>query len=396
MKRRDFIIKSSAASLALSSSAITLGSFPNIIKANDSINIGVIGTGDRGTGLISNINKIENLNVIGCADILPFRLKNGLKTVAGKAKGYKDYRALLDNKDIDAILVTVPFYLHEQVAIDALDSGKHVYCEKTMAKSYDGIHRLVDKVKQSNTIFQTGHQYHSSRLYTHVVDLIQNGKIGKIAAFDCQWNRNWNWKRPVPSPDLERQINWRMYREYSGGLVAELSSHQIDFANWVLGEKPVQVMGTGGIDYWKDERETFDNTHVIYNYPSGVKAKFTCLTNNAKDDYLIKVIGDKGMITLDYTNAWFYPEDLELIDKELGIVDGVSGATVKWQKEHGIPIKVEHQEPSEQALIDFQKSILFNTRPISDVMTGANTSICVQMALDAMYEQRIVKSPEFY
>ncbi|WP_366186922.1 Gfo/Idh/MocA family oxidoreductase [Flavobacterium ovatum] len=394
MKRRDFILKSSMATAALTTTAVGFGNILNFSQANDSVNIGIIGTGNRGTGMIANINKIKNFNAIGVCDVLPFRLEKGLKSTHGKAKGYTDYRKLLDNKDIDAILVSVPFSMHSQIAMDALDAGKHVYCEKTMAKGYDGIHNLVSKVNQSKNVFQTGHQYHSSRLYTHVVDLIKEGKIGQITAFDCQWNRHGNWRRPVPSPELEKQINWRMYHEFSGGLVAELCSHQIDFANWVLGEKPNQVMGTGGVDYYKDGRETYDNIHLIYNYPSGVKAKFTCLTSNAKDDYQIKVMGDKGTIILDYTKAWFYPEGKD--KKEYGTVDGVSGATVIWEKGLGIPITVEHLEPSEQALIDFKDSIVLNKKTISDVITGANTAICIQMGLDAMYNNKIVSSPAFY
>lgn len=393
MKRREFVIKSSLATAAIGTSAFAMNKILDFKHANETINIGVIGTGDRGTGLTTNINQIENFNVIACCDILPFRLENGLKTVQGKAIGYSDYRNLLENKDIDAVLITTPFNTHSEIAIDALDAGKHVYCEKTMAKGYDGIQNLIKKVNQSKTTFQTGHQYHSSRLYSHVVDLIREGKIGEISAFECQWNRHGDWRRSVPSPDLERIINWRMYREYSGGLVAELCSHQIDFANWVLNETPSQVMGAGGIDYWKDGRETFDNIHLIYTYPSGVKAKFSCLTSNAKDGYQIKVMGDKGTITLDYSNAWFYPEGMG--KKELGIVDGVSGATAKKYNDLGSPIKVEHREPSEQALIDFRDNIIYNKKPISDITTGANAAICVQMGLDAMYKNEIVKMPIF-
>lgn len=391
MKRREFVIKGTLASTAVATTSVAMGSVLNFKNANDTLNIGVIGTGNRGKGLIPKINGINNFNVIACCDVLPFRLEQGLKKVDGRAKGYEDYRKVLDNKDIDAILVSTPFSTHSQIAIDALDAGKHVYCEKTMAKGYDGIQNLIEKVEGSKTIFQTGHQYHSSRLYTHVVDLINNGKIGKIAAFECQWNRNGDWRRKVPRPELERMINWRMYREYSGGLLAELCSHQIDFANWVLDETPNQVMGTGGVDYWKDGRETYDNIHLIYNYPSGVKATFTCLTSNAKDDYKIKVMGDKGTIILDYAKAWFYPEGKG--KKELGELDGVSGATVKWDKGLGIPIKIKHKEPSEQALTDFRDNIISNKKPISNITTGANAAICVQMGLDAMYDNKIVAKP---
>ncbi|MBD0777779.1 Gfo/Idh/MocA family oxidoreductase [Maribacter sp. ANRC-HE7] len=394
MKRREFIIKGSMTTAAISTSAFAMGKAFDFKNANETLNIGVIGTGDRGTGLTHNINTIDDFNVIACCDVLPFRLENGLKTVEGKAKGYKDYRSLLDNKDIDAILVTTPFNMHSKVAMDALDAGKHVYCEKTMAKGYAAIDNLVEMAKQySSLTFQTGHQYHSSRLYTHVVNLIKEGKIGKIAAFECQWNRHGNWRRSVQSPEFEKLINWRMYREFSGGLAAELCSHQIDFVNWVLGETPTQVMGTGGVDYWKDGRETYDNIHLIYNYASGVKAKFTCLTSNAKDGYQIKVMGDKGTIVLNYAKVWFYPEGGK---KELGVVDGVSGATTKWNKNLGFPIEIEHKEPSLQALVDFRDNVIANKTPISGIATGANTAKCIQMGLDAMYNNEIIKAPSFF
>jgi predicted dehydrogenase len=351
--------------------------------------MGIIGTGDRGGGLIPLVNQIENLEVGACCDIIPFRLESALKSVDGtKAVGYKDYRKLLENPDLDAILVATPFNSHAKIATDALLAGKHVYCEKTMAKGYQGIGQLLALGKSSSKTFQTGHQYHSSRLYKHIVDIIKNGKVGKIAAIECQWNRNGDWRRPVPQPELERLINWRMYREFSGGLLAELCSHQIDFINWVTGTVPEKVMGVGGIDYWKDGRETFDNIHLIYSYPNGIQAKFTCLTSNAMDDYKIKVMGDKGTIILDYNEAWFYPEGE--YKREIGTVDGVSGATTKWEKGKGVPIEVGHADPSKQALMDFRENVVNKTEPISNAVSGAKAAICVQMGLDAMYNNEIV------
>ncbi len=388
MKRREFVLKTGMATAAIGA-ASSVNAALNYNGLNDtSINIGVIGTGDRGGGLISVMNNIPELNVVACCDVLPFRLEKGIANSGGTAKGYKDYRKLLEQKNIDAILLATPFNTHSEIGIDILDTNKHLYAEKTLAKGYKGITALLQKATESNKIIQTGHQYHSSRLYTHVVDLIREGKVGKITAIECQWNRNGNWRRPLPDPSLEKAINWRMYREFSGGLVAELCSHQIDFTNWVLEATPDKVMGIGGIDYWKDGRETFDNVHLIYSYPNGVKATFTCLTSNSKDDYQIKVMGDKGTIILDYVKAWFYPEgDYK---KEIAEVDGVSGATVRWDEGKGIPLNVEHADPSKQALIDFKDSILNNTSPVSNIVTGGRTALCVQMGLDAMYEDKIV------
>lgn len=388
MKRREFITKGSLVTSGILIGTASLNAITKRTSANSSINIGVIGTGDRGGGLIPIINTIEGINVSAVCDIIPFRLENGLSKCSNKVKAYSNYKQLLDDKSIDAVLIATPFSAHSTIANDALDTGKHIYCEKTMVKGLDTIDRLVKNVSRSKSIFQTGHQYHSSRLYNHVVKLIKKGEIGKITSFECQWNRNGDWRRPVPNPTLERAINWRMYREFSGGLVAELCSHQIDFINWVLDENPKKIMGVGGIDYWKDGRETFDNVHLLFEYPSGVKAKFTCLTNNSLDDYQIKVCGSEGSIFLDYTKAWISYEPNH--KKELTEVDGVSGATSNPNKlRKGYEIQVTHLDPSKQALIDFRDAVLDNKPPLSNVYTGANTAKAVQLSLDAMYNENI-------
>ncbi len=386
MKRRDFIVKGGLLTTGILTTSQAMPFEDYHFGASDTINIGVIGTGSRGGGLIPILNDIEGIHVAACCDVLPFRLEEGLQKAGGKSKGYADYQRVLDDKDIDAVLIATPFNTHSKIAIDAVDAGKHVYCEKTMAKNLDGIEALVQKASGSATIFQTGHQWHSSRLYKHVVELIKAGEIGEVISFECQWNRNGDWRRPVPYPSLERAINWRMYREYSGGMAAELCSHQIDFINWVLEENPKKIMGVGGIDYWKDGRETFDNIHLLFEYPSGVKAKFTCLTSNALGDFQIKVHGSKGTIQLDYTKAWIYYEKGQ--GKELTDVDGVSGATANpYLQGTGVLIDVSHIDPSKQALVDFKESILNNTVPISDVYTGANTAVAVQLSLDAMIKE---------
>ena len=390
MDRRNFMIKGSLAAAATAGSSSPL--LAKVLKApknNKTISLGIIGTGDRGGGLIPHIQKLDNYRVIGCCDLLSFRLDAAVAATNGMAKGYNDYRELLDDKEVDAVIVATPFNTHSEIAIDVLDASKHLYCEKTLAKGYDGIKKLVNRAADSKKIIQTGHQYHSSRLYTHVVDLIEEGKIGKIIAVDCTWNRNGDWRRPVPQPELERAINWRMYREYSGGLVAELCSHQLDFVNWIMKDNPTKVIGSGGIDYWKDGRETYDNVHLIYSYSNGIKAKFSCLTSNAMDGYSIKVMGDKGSIVIGFSEAWFFPEGQ--YGKEIGNVDGVSGATTSWKHGKGIPIEVSHADPSTQALMDFRDSILNNKTPASNIYSGANAAICVQMGLDAMYNETVIK-----
>jgi predicted dehydrogenase len=386
MKRKEFI---------RNSGGVLLGTVlsPNLIantNLNSSINLGVIGTGGRGQGIIKILNKLSNFNVIGACDTIPFRLQEGFDLIKGnrKAKAFKDYRKLLDDKNIDGVIISTPLNTHDKIAVDAVDADKHVYCEKTLAKGASAIARIVNKCKTSKKIFQTGHQYHSSRLYTKLVDMIADGKVGKITSIEAQWNRNGNWRRSVPEPSLERQINWRMYREYSYGLLAELSSHQIDFTNWLLQSTPQKAIGIGGIDYWKDGRETYDNTKVIYVFPEGVKATFSCLTSNAKDDYKILVMGDKGTLTIFNQSAWFYPEGS--YKAEYGEVDGVSGATTNWTQGKGTPLDIKHIDPTKQALMDFGESIINNKTPFSNVTTGAQAAYAVEMGIKAMDTEKMV------
>ena len=386
--RRKFL--GTAATLLSASVAYPSSNFSIInFKKVNTVKIGIIGTGSRGMGLMRILNRIEGLEIIGLCDTLSFRLKDASK-ISPNAKKYKNHIALLENKDIEAIIITTPLNTHAKIASDAVDANVHIYCEKTMVKGAKETKDLVNKVLKSHKkIFQTGHQYHSSRLYTHAVELIKDGKVGKVNSIRAQWNRNGNWRRPVPDQTLERQINWRMYREYSYGLLAELSSHQIDFANWLFDSHPEKVTGFGGIDYWKDGRETYDNTHVIYSYPNGVKASYTCLTGNAKDDYKIHVMGDKGTMVLDYAKAWFYPEGS--YTKKYGDVDGVSGATTNWEAGKGIPLDFDHIDPTQQALEDFRDSIVKGIPPLSDVISGAKVSYAIDMGIRAMDQNKTIE-----
>ncbi len=387
-KRRLFIKQGSSllATGLLLPKAIPFSILKN--APNETIRIGVIGTGDRGQGLMKILMSIKNIDLVALCDTLDFRL-NAAAVIAPKAKKYKNYKSLLAHKDLDAVIISTPLNTHATIASAAIDAGLHIYCEKTMVKGDEETLKLYDKLKtHNNKIFQTGHQYHSSRLYAHLVEMIQSGEIGVVSAVHAQWNRNGNWRRPVPDPKFERQVNWRMYREYSYGLTAELSSHQIDFCNWFMDAHPEKVTGFGDISYWKDGRETYDNTHLIYSYPNGVKASFTCLTANAKDDYQIKILGDKGSILIDYQNAWKYPEGK--YEKVIGDVDGVSGATASWTAGKGIAIEYKHTEPTRQALEDFRTAIIENKMPLSNFKSGAKVAFAVDMGISAMDTNQVV------
>lgn len=354
------------------------------------IGIGIIGSGARGQQLIGFLNEMPQFDVAAYCDVLPFRLDEARAQLPG-ARAYADYRHLLEDRKVDAVVIATHLSAHFSIAMDALDAGKHVYCEKTLTKGIDESLSLARKARDNSRLtFQTGYQFRSSALYERAAEMIARGVIGPVIAVNCQWNRNGDWRRPVPDPKYERLINWRMYREYSSGLVAELSSHQMDFCNRILAGSIERIHGEGGIDYWKDGRETYDNVHVVCRYSSGITAKFTSLTANSLDGYRIAVLGKKGSIVLTFAGGWLIPEgdDFEAADE----VDLVSGASVSAGGQadsrsgaaRAYGIDAPTGDPTPAALAAFADSIVHERQPSADVSAGARAAIMVQMAIEAM------------
>ena len=357
------------------------------------VRIAVIGCGDRGTGMIHDIIKLPDLfRITAVCDILDFRLLAAQKIdKTGQWKAYADYRKLLDNQEIDAVVVAVPLHMHYPIATAVIASGRHLYLEKTMTYNIEQALDLVKLMRRhQKQVLQVGHQYRYSPLYYKVKEMISKGYLGKVTSVDCRWDRNTTWRRPTPDASLERTINWRMYKEYSGGLVAELLSHQIDFINWVFDTHPQEFFATGGIDFLKDGRETYDNVQVMMRYPeSGLIGNFGATCNNAHDSYFFKIKGTRGTVSLLTDQGKFFPEKNAINDKET--VDGVTGATrITWSKDGGVPILPEPtKDGTFYALKDFYKKIQSLELPDSNVFTGARTAISVHLANQALYGKKI-------
>lgn len=379
--RRKFILTSGMAAAAV-------GAFPNFAFRNaDPIRIGVIGTGARGLGIAALLRNRSDFSLVACCDILPNRLEESMAQAGKEAKGYADYRKLLDDKSVEAVVIASPLHLHYQMAVDALDAGKHVYCEKTMTYDIPQALQLSEKVNKSDRAFFVGHQYRSYPLYHRVYDAIEEGWCGDIKHFICHYNRNNNWRREVSDPALEKIINWRMYREYSGGLMAELSSHQIDVVNRFLNGHPTRITGFGGINRWNDGRETFDHASLIFEYENGVTGIVSSHLSNAHQPYLIKLIGTNGTIEIHREKAVFHFENT--YDTATGVVDAVSGATMLKMKGESLSF-YDSEEPehtaTDYAFSDFAESVHTGKKPASNASTGAATAIAVHMANIAMEE----------
>jgi predicted dehydrogenase len=394
MLRREFIERSGL----LTGGLFLSGGFLKTFAAEEGpLRIGIIGCGDRGKGIMSILLQLPDMfQIAAVCDVLDFRLKESRKL--GSFTEFTDYHRLLDDTSITAVVIAVPLHLHHDVAVDALAAGKHVYLEKTMTYNIPQALDLVAKAKQHpRQVLQVGHQYRYSPLYFRVKEMIEKGYLGKVTQIDCRWDRNGNWRRPVPDPSLERKINWRMYKEYSGGLAAELLSHQIDFINWAFNTHPDEVFGTGGIDFFKDGRETYDNIQVMLRYnQAGMVGNFGATCANAHEGYIFKIKGTKGMVSLLVDDGVFYPEPAT--KKELTTVDGVTGATkIEWNKDGGIPIlKEKLKDGTWYALQDFYQSVRKGGQPASNVLTGATTACCVHLANKALYGHTVEKWSTHY
>lgn len=360
--------------------------YPYIIKhtnnPSDEIRMGIIGMGSRGTGLAVLMKKIPGLKVIACCDILPERLEAGIRTGAPGAKAYTDYRKLLDNKEVDAVLIATPLFLHFPMAKEALLAGKHIYLEKSMTYSIPEALELTRLVRNSPLIFQLGFQYRYYGLYKRVKEIIRQNWLGKITHIESQYNRNSDWRNPVTHPDQEKIINWRMYKEYCGGPLSELCAHQIDMVQFLLDARPESVVGMGGINYWKDGRSTYDHIRTIYDYPGGIKSSVSSVLSNAYNGYNIKIYGDQATVEIQREEAFIYAESLT---NERGIVDGVTGATIstatqgKAQKIEFLQAGETLLEPTTYALSEFRDCIVQNKKPASGIDNGRSSSIAIHM-----------------
>jgi predicted dehydrogenase len=387
MQRREFIEKN----------AWMLGGMallrPQLLRKSARLNVGIIGCGDRGLGILEIMHQLPDLfQVTAVCDILPFRLNNASKAKgAESAQAFNDYRILLDNKKVDAVIIATSLNAHYRIAADALKAGKHVYLEKTMTWSIEEATRLVELARTYNKqTLLVGHQYRYTPLYFKVKEMISSGYLGDVTQIDCRWDRNWNWRRPVPEGYTDEQINWRMYRKYSGGLPAELLSHQMDFINWAFDTHPDSIMGTGGIDHFDDGRETYDNVQAILRYDKkGMIGNFGATCGNAREGYIFKIKGTRGMVSLLPHKGSFYPE--AETKKELQTVDGVTGATkLDWNTDGGINIINEPMNDGTwYALKDFYRCVQENALPASNVFTGATTAVCVHLSNKAIFDRSI-------
>lgn len=270
--------------------------------------IAIIGTGSRGLYHINNLLKTPRAEIVALCDIYQPHLDEAA-ALCPKAKKYTDYREVLASPEVQGILIACPLHLHAPISISGLKAGKHVFCEKTMARTLDQCKEMYDTYKQTGKVLYIGHQRLFDPKYIKALEMVHNGTIGDVVGLRNFWFRNNDWRRPLPNPSLERQINWRLYKEYSGGLMTELATHQLQIGTWALKTLPDYVMGCGDLEFWKDGRDVYDNVNVIYHYKNGIMMTFESIISNKRYGMDEEILGHKG--TIELAKGKYYFEEVQ-------------------------------------------------------------------------------------
>ncbi len=300
LARRDFVKR------GLATAGVTLAANARVLGANDRIRVGVIGPGRQGRGDMRNFLANPDVEVVALCDVYePHLLRAKQDAKLPEVATYKDFRQVLDRKDVDAVLVATPDHWHALMTVEACKAGKDVYVEKPACVVVEEGRRMVQAARKYNRIVQLGTQQRSGEHYHEARELIQKGGIGKVT-FVRTWNfgnaapdgignppdseppaeLDWEmWLGPAPKRPFnqsrfgvhpERWSSFRWFWDYAGGMMTDWGVHHLDIVQFVMGvDAPKAVTALGGKYALQDNRETPDTIQVIYEYPG-----FVCTYEN--------------------------------------------------------------------------------------------------------------------
>lgn len=406
--RRSFLVGAAAA-------VPTLGAayFGYSHLNGDPVKVGFIGTGDEGSVLLTQ-HPPEFMDIVAVADL---RESNRLRALNGdgndvrwglikklgrdtaqKIKLYRDHKELLNaHPEIEAVVIAVPLSQHHDVAIDCLRAGKHVLTEKLMAHSVKQCKNMILEARKAEKLLAVGHQRHYNVLYENANDLIKKGLLGDLKFIRAQWHRNNSfpgrdsWRpggytkdsfgkkfkvdidalaarakeeglsgvdelleKKFGYPSMERLVNWRLYNNTGGGLMAELGSHQLDAASIFLGKvKPIACSGYGGKNFYgvkgigspeqqADDRDIDDHVYMTFEFPGPHYAEdkndvcivtYSSISTNRLEPYGETVFGSRGtLIMKQELESMLFKEATSSspggLDQRLYVLDGNDGKPV--------------------------------------------------------------------
>src|SRR5438270_2788320 len=311
-------------------SAATALSYRRVYGANERVQLGLIGCGDRGRHDMSQFQMNKNVDVVAVCDIYSEHIDLA-RQKAPRAKDFKDHRKLLEMKEVDMVLIGVPDHWHAATAIDALNAGKDVYVEKPLTLKIEEGPPIVKAARINNRICQVGMQQRSGKHYLEAKhQYLDTGKLGKVTLARTWWHGNTYHLRKAPESlkdlpsnldwahflgplkwrdwDPQQYWNWRAYLDFGGGQVTDLFTHWIDVVHMFMGQdNPVAASASGGVYNYKDGRTAPDTINVLLEYPSQFTATFEATLVPGITGAAIEFCGTEGRLWIDRSRYEFYP-----------------------------------------------------------------------------------------
>jgi predicted dehydrogenase len=303
----------------------TASSYSKIAGANDRIRLGAIGTGGRCQSLMGLANQAGGCEIVAVSDCNPLRMDKAKARHASDARAESDYRKLLEDKSIDAVIIGSPDHWHVPMLVASMESGKDIYIEKPLTHGIEEGQKAIEAVKKSGRVVQVGYQ---QRSYPHMIearDLIRAGELGHITLVQSYWYQNYN--RPVSSEDLSqvdwkqwlgtalprpfdplRYQRWRWFWDYGGGTLTDLYSHWVDTIHWIMDDSvPVTAQASGGLFQFA-QWECPDTLTASYRYPKGFLSTYDSTLVQSFEDGGMVFRGDKATMRLSRSGYDLFTE----------------------------------------------------------------------------------------
>jgi predicted dehydrogenase len=295
--------------------------------ANDRIRIGVIGTGGRARGLMTLLNKLPGNQMVAVCDVYEPSMLQAAEIAGTSAAKVSDYRRILDDREIDAVVIGTPDHWHKTIALDAVAAGKDVYVEKPVSHTIDEGAEMVKAIEASKQIVQTGTQQRSWDHWVLGKQIVDSGRLGQITFVHTYWYQHaragsyppvpldkLDWKRWLGSaPDQpfrpERFYQWRHFWDFGGGCITDLMTHWIDVVHWYMDvDAPLSAAATGhnyNIKLW----EAPDTVNATIEFPKDFMAAYLGTYVSRVDDGGLEFRGDRGTLKIDRARLAFYRDD---------------------------------------------------------------------------------------
>src|SRR5262245_47199716 len=362
------------------------------------VKVGGVGAGQWGREILASLSRLPSAQITSVCDTYEPFVKRGLE-IAPKAMPLADYRRLLESPDVEAVVIATPTHQHKEIAVAALQAGKHVYCECPLAASVDDAKAIAVAASAASKMkFQAGLQGRYNGLYRHISQFVKAGVLGTGSQVAAQWNKKQSWRRVAPTAERERELNWRLSKVTSTGLAGEVGIHQLDLASWYLNGLPLSATGFGAITSWNDGRDVPDTIQCVIEYPNNVRMVLSSTLTSSFSDSFTLFQGSNSSIMVREKRGWLIKEAdspllgwevyarKEPVHNETGIAL-VADATklIEAGKEPGKDGSSElTEEPLYSALTGFTRSIREGKTPAAGPAEGYIATVVAIKANEAI------------